>query len=94
MKISTDLLDNTFESPTQACIDVTPPPSRRYERAKLQGLRDIGNEIAKVYRLARSGELDPSVATKLTYILSTLAKVRVEGDLEKRLEALEQREIL
>lgn len=66
---------------------------KKYARAKLESATDIGNEIARVYRLAKSGEMDSSVATKLTYILATLAKVRGDGDIERRIEALEMRRI-
>lgn len=66
---------------------------KKYARAKLESATDIGNEIARVYRLAKSGEMDSAVATKLTYILATLAKVRGDGELERRIEALETRRI-
>jgi len=64
---------------------------KKYARARLQTANDIAHEIARVYRAAKSGELDPNVATKLVYILSTLAKVRADGELELRIEALELR---
>ncbi len=62
---------------------------KRYVRAKLQTANQIADEIARVYRATKTGELDPNVSTKLVYILSTLAKVRSEGSLEERIEALE-----
>lgn len=74
-----------------AAEPVTHP--KKYARAKLESATDIGNEIARVYRLAKSGEMDSAIATKLTYILATLAKVRGDGELERRIEALETRRI-
>lgn len=65
-------------------------PARLTGRAKLQTVTDISNELARVYRATKGGSLDINVATKLTYILSTLAKVKVDAELEARLEALEQ----
>lgn len=66
---------------------------KKYARAKLETATDIGNELARIYRLMKSGELDPNLGTKLTYVLSTLAKVRGDGDIERRIEALEMRRI-
>jgi len=66
-------------------------PKKRYARAKLVSANDIAAELARVYRAMKSGELDPNVGTKLTYVLSTLSKIRVDGELEARLEALEER---
>lgn len=90
MKNNAILNLQTAENDTVVDVDADPTPLKRYERVKLQTAVGIGNEIAKVYRLAKAGTLDASIATKLTYILSTLAKVRVEGELEKRIEALER----
>ena len=86
------LQHQTVESPAVVIVQPDPTPAKRYARSKLQTASDIGNEMAKVYRLAKSGEMDASVATKLTYILQSLAKIRVDGELEARLEALEQRD--
>lgn len=85
------LQHQTAESPAVVRVQPDPTPAKRYARGKLQTAADIGNEMAKIYRLAKSGEMDASIATKLTYILQSLAKIRVDGELEARLEALEQR---
>lgn len=86
------LQHQTAESPAVVSVRPDPTPAKRYARGKLQTASDIGNEMAKIYRLAKSGEMDASIATKLTYILQSLAKIRVDGELEARLEALEQRD--
>ena len=85
------LQHQTAESPAVVSVQPDPTTAKRYARSKLQTASDIGNEMAKIYRLAKSGEMDASIATKLTYILQSLARIRVDGELEARLEALEQR---
>ena len=85
------LQHQTAENRAVVGVEAAPTPAKRYARGKLQTAADIGNEMAKIYRLAKSGEMDASIATKLTYILQSLAKIRVDGELEARLEALEQR---
>ncbi|MFW7342866.1 hypothetical protein V0R37_15160 [Pollutimonas sp. H1-120] len=37
----------------------------------------------------KHGDIDPSIGTKLTYVLVALGKMIEVGDLEKRIEALE-----
>jgi len=60
-------------------------------RCKLDTMSDVKREMAKVYREARSGIVDVQDATKLTWCLQAVAKVIEGNDLEKRIEALEQR---
>ena len=64
-------------------IDVTPP------RTALTKLEHVRDELARVYRQARTGKIETSDATRLTYILVALTKVIESSDLEKRVEALE-----
>ncbi len=64
---------------------------KRYARARLVSANDIAAELARVYRAMKSGELDPNVGTKLTYVLSTLSKIRMDSEIEERLIALEER---
>jgi len=47
--------------------------------------------MAKVYREAHSGLIDVQDASKLSYMLATIGKVIESSDLEKRLEALENK---
>lgn len=90
--MSTSFLQNkSAESLAIVGVQPGPAPAKRYARSKLHSAADIGNEMAKLYRLAKSGEMDVSTATKLTYILQTLAKIRVDAELEDRIAALEQR---
>jgi hypothetical protein len=46
--------------------------------------------MAKLYKLARRGEVTTSDASRLAFILMGIAKLIEGGDLEARLEALER----
>jgi hypothetical protein len=56
------------------------PPKRL--RLPLNSLAAVRRELARCYREAKSGRLDATIATKLTYVLSMLASVMFQ---EKRL---------
>ena len=49
----------------------------------------ILSELRSVYRAARRGEMPASEATKLTYILKTMAEIMTLRDMEARLDCLE-----
>lgn len=67
----------------------TPSP-RRPKHARLNDLRDVRRELAKIYRATKAGEIAPDVGTKLTYMLSVLSRVTAESEHEARLRALEE----
>jgi hypothetical protein len=46
-------------------------------------------ELRSLYRDARRGQIRPSDATKLTYILKTMSEVMTLRELEARLDCLE-----
>ena len=48
------LQHQTAESPAVVSIQPDPTPAKRYARSKLQTAADIGNDMAKIYRLAKS----------------------------------------
>ncbi len=50
----------------------------------------IRKELAAVYRESRMGKLDLSKATKLTFILATLARIIQADEIERRLAELEK----
>jgi hypothetical protein len=54
-------------------------------------MNDVKREMAKVYRECRSEIIDPQTGTKLTWMLQAVAKVIEGSDLEKRIEALENK---
>jgi hypothetical protein len=68
--------------------DLPPQKGHRY-KCKLDTLNDVRREMAKVYREARTGILEVTDASKLTYMLGTIGKVIEGSDLEKRIELLE-----
>lgn len=58
-------------------------------RAKLDSVNDVRREIARCYRESRSGLMQTADLSKYTYCLKEIAKVIETGDLEKRIESLE-----
>lgn len=58
-------------------------------KIKLQTLEDVRREAARVYREARAGKLDTAEASKLSFMLQGIAKMIEAGQIEKRIEALE-----
>jgi hypothetical protein len=73
-------------------VETLPPQKGQRYRAKLDTLADVKREMAKVYREARSGLVDVQDATKLTWCLQAVGKVIEGSDLEKRIEALENKQ--
>ena len=65
------------------------PPAPRRVRCPLRSQSEIADELARLYRRARAGEVDAQTAGRLAYILRLLSKVREVGDLEQRIEQLE-----
>ncbi|NLD54926.1 MAG: hypothetical protein GX652_09735 [Burkholderiaceae bacterium] len=63
-----------------------PTPRRRLRLTTVGGVR---REMAAVYTDARTGRLDPTAASKLTYMLTSIAKVMETSDFEARIAALE-----
>lgn len=58
---------------------------------KLATIDDCRREMAKVYRDARYARTDTADASRLVYMLATIAKMIEIGELEKRLSALEMK---
>lgn len=67
---------------------LSPHPTPRLKLAKV---RDCRRELAKLYAEARNGEIEPADATRLAYILTQLATMIRETELEQRIETLENR---
>ena len=51
-----------------------PPEKNTRYRCKLDTANDVKRELAKLYREARSGLIDPSEATKLGWLLGEVRK--------------------
>jgi len=58
---------------------------------KLASIEEIRREMARVYRDARTATTDTAVASRLVYILTSIAKMIEMGQLEKRMTELERK---
>lgn len=67
------------------------PPEPTPRRIKLTTVRGVRREMASVYTDCRQGRMDAVVGSKLTYMLTAVAKVLETSDLEKRIAVLEAR---
>ena len=81
--------DDQFSGGDRASAGERATPTPRRVRCPLRTQGEIGDELARLYRRARAGEIDVQAAGRLAYVLSLLAKVLEAGDLERRIEALE-----
>jgi hypothetical protein len=70
-------------------IPETPPPVLRIGR--LNGLRSVRRELARLYVDLRHERVTPRIAGTGAYILTAITKAMEVELLETRLEALEQR---
>ena len=57
---------------------------------KLATIEDCRREMARVYRDARQATTDTADASRLVYMLTSIAKMIEIGQLEQRLNALEK----
>jgi len=63
------------------------PPSDR----RLATVKDVRVALAGLYRDARTGKVDTQDAARLGYLLNLIRQCIVDGEIEVRLRALEQR---
>jgi hypothetical protein len=82
--------DTKEKGGSQTGIEVlyTPTP-----RLNLSTSEDVRREMAKVYREARTRQIEPSEATKLVFILTQILRAHEQVVLEGRITDLEQRQI-
>jgi len=57
---------------------------------RLNTLQAVRRELSRVYREARTGKIDTADASRLGFLLVSLAKIMESSDLEQRIEALEK----
>jgi len=69
---------------------VTLLPSPRRRGPVLETLTDVCREMARVYRHMRHGRIDTQDATRMTYVLSQIAKIIQTAELEARVAAVER----
>ena len=62
-------------------------------RASLDTYSDVKKEMAKIYRETRTGLLESTEATKLTWMLQAIQKVIESTDMESRLKVLEDEHV-
>ena len=65
-------------------------PTSRPRRPVLRTLPDVRREMARVYRQMRHGRIDTQDATRMTYVLTQLAKLIQTVELEARIDAVER----
>ncbi len=67
----------------------TPPRCVAY-KIRLANIKDVRYEVSRVYREARQGSIPAQQATRLVYILTALASMIRDSDLEERIKQLEE----
>lgn len=58
-------------------------------RMKLETLRDLKKEYKRIYVQARTGKIPLADATRFAYLISCMARLINESEIEKRVEQLE-----
>ena len=61
-------------------------------RIKLTTVKDVARELGRLYREARTGQVKTQDASRLANMLFIMSRLIEGGDLEARLDALEQRQ--
>jgi len=84
-EIATVASDNP---PPRPVVTLLPSPRRR--GPVLETLTDVRREMARVYRHMRHGRIDTQDATRMTYVLSQIAKIIQTAELEARVAAVER----
>jgi len=67
----------------------TPAP-RKYARVPLRTIGEVHAEAARIYRLARSGQMDSADCSRLASVLALISRMIEGGELERRVRALEK----
>jgi hypothetical protein len=66
---------------------LVPLPTRR--KADLKTLEGVRREMARVYRAMEEGKRETQEGSRLTYVLTQIAKVLEFTEIERRISALE-----
>ena len=78
----------TDNPPPRPVVTLLPSPLRR--GPVLETLTDVRREMARVYRHMRHGRIDTQDATRMTYVLTQIAKIIQTAELEARVSAVER----
>lgn len=73
-----------------AGVAATPPAGGKRLRLPLRSMGDLQNELARLYRAAKAGDVPVGDASRLANILQILARLIEGKDLEARIQKLEQ----
>ena len=87
--MTTEIAPLTPDNPPQSRV-VTLIPSPRRRGPVLETLTDVRREMARVYRQMRHGRIDTQDATRMTYVLTQIAKIIQVSELDARIEAVER----
>ncbi len=68
---------------------LTDPTPKASARLRLSSLADVKRQLRLIFIEARNREIATSEATRLTYILTQLATLIADADLEARISAIE-----
>lgn len=72
-----------------ATLALVPTPGRR--KPQLTSLEGVRVEMARVYREMESGKRDSQEGSRLVFVLGQIGKVLELTEIERRLDALEDR---
>lgn len=78
-----------FDNP-QARPTLTLLPTPRRRGPVLETLTDVRREMARIYRHMRHGRIDTQDATRMTYVLTEIAKIIKTTELDARIDAVER----
>lgn len=67
-----------------------PAPRKRRHHVRLNSIQDVKEELSRLYRAARTGDIETADASRLGFLLVSLSKIMEKSDLEARIERLEQ----
>ena len=70
---------------------LAPSPPPRRSRPDLATMALVRREMGRVYRDMRAKKIESQHGTRLTYVLTAIGKLIEGSELQKRVEALEQR---
>ena len=87
--MTTEIAPAAPDKPPQRRV-VTLLPSPRRRGPVLEALTDVRREMARVYRQMRHGRIDTQDATRMTYVLTQIAKIIQVSELDARIEAVER----
>ena len=77
-------------APTKTLQVIESPEINRHPSPRLGTAAEVRMEMARLYRDARTGQMEVGDATKLAYLLTQLATLMRSDDLEQRTAALER----